>query len=148
MHAYPPMQSKFPTFAETDYQALLKRHLARKEKARLRMRRKRAELKTRPKDEQVAANARQRGYQTKYRSKRREKLRLLQHQRRLDAYKAIHGPDVFADYCRGMQERRQTAECRARAGEPYDSDMDDFEDELCSSEDESDGRESSWSPVP
>ncbi|KAK7019610.1 hypothetical protein R3P38DRAFT_3199261 [Favolaschia claudopus] len=152
MHAYPPMRSKLTNCAETDYQLLLRKHLARNEKARLRMRRKRAELKSRPQDEQIAANARQRRYQAKYRNGKREKIRFTQHQRRLAAYKAIYGPAAFAEYCRALQQRRMNAELRQQAREPYDSDMDDFEefeDELCSSGDEdSDERESSSSPLP
>ncbi|KAK7042096.1 hypothetical protein R3P38DRAFT_2767718 [Favolaschia claudopus] len=82
MLSFPPMTSKYapPTRLEVRSQ----RESDEREKARLRMARRRAELKSRPLAEQAAAAERERKYHAVYRAKHREKLRSLESQRRLD----------------------------------------------------------------
>ncbi|KAJ7152746.1 hypothetical protein C8R43DRAFT_1127200 [Mycena crocata] len=53
--AHPPMQSKYAHAGPSDYEIQLQREAERREKARLRMARKRAELKQRPLEEQERA---------------------------------------------------------------------------------------------
>ncbi|KAJ6493308.1 hypothetical protein C8R45DRAFT_989359 [Mycena sanguinolenta] len=71
------MKSKSTADGPTEYgKVLVQRYLDRNEKARLRMARKRAELKNRPPEEQAAAAERQRRYQTTFRERNRNDLRL------------------------------------------------------------------------
>ncbi|KAJ7325481.1 hypothetical protein DFH08DRAFT_1085163 [Mycena albidolilacea] len=69
MVPHPPMKSKYATDEPTDYEILVHRHLERNEKARLRMARKRAELKSHSPEEQAAAAERERRYQATYRER-------------------------------------------------------------------------------
>ncbi|KAK7043454.1 hypothetical protein R3P38DRAFT_3177839 [Favolaschia claudopus] len=127
----PPMKSRFNAAWETEYHILLQRHLDRNEKARLRMARRRAALKTREPDVVVAAAERERQYQARYRSRNRALLRLLDYNRRLNTYESIHGHDALQDYLKGKQERRRNAQAKRRAKEEYVSDHEDFEDYGC-----------------
>ncbi|KAJ6506116.1 hypothetical protein DFH09DRAFT_1101445 [Mycena vulgaris] len=85
--AHPPMKSKYCT----EYSATT---LARK--------RKRAELKARPREEQERAAERSRVYQATYREKNQSDLRIWEAQRRLANYQAKYGPEAYTSYDAGF----------------------------------------------
>ncbi|KAJ7893751.1 hypothetical protein B0H13DRAFT_2339566 [Mycena leptocephala] len=137
MVPYPPMKSKYTTDEPTAYQISEQRHAERNEKARLRMARKRAELKTRPIEEQVAAAERERAYQITYRERNRDDLAVLEAKRRREYvpsstssslpthepsdYKARHGPTVYLGYLKAKRERKRNARAKKRAQEEHHS---------------------------
>ncbi|KAK7030002.1 hypothetical protein R3P38DRAFT_3177409 [Favolaschia claudopus] len=128
----PPMRAlKFGLAEKTEYQILLNRHLARNEKARIRMARKRAELKGGATDTHEAAVDRERQYQAEYRARNREALRLATVSRRMRDYREAYGEEALAAYLQRQQIRRKNARLRRLSKEPYDSD-------LCLDEDEED----------
>ncbi|KAJ7343881.1 hypothetical protein DFH08DRAFT_810418 [Mycena albidolilacea] len=121
MVPHPPMKSKYATDEPTDYENLVQRHLERNEKARLRMARKRAELKSRSLEEQAAAAERERRYQATYRERNRNDLRIWEAHRRLAIYKAKHGPELYESYLKAQHNRRRRTRAKRKAKEPYDS---------------------------
>ncbi|KAJ7860813.1 hypothetical protein B0H14DRAFT_2576385 [Mycena olivaceomarginata] len=127
MVPYPPMKSKYGGDDPTDYEILVQRHLERNEKARLRMARKRAELKSRSPEEQAAAAERERRYQATYRERvsprsirNRDALRRWEARRRLVVYKAKHGPEVYTSYLKARRDRRRRKRAKKLAKEAYD----------------------------
>ncbi|KAJ7766365.1 hypothetical protein DFH07DRAFT_769907 [Mycena maculata] len=107
----PPMGSK-RVVGPTHYEIQLQRDASRWEKARLRMAKKRAELKLRPQEEQEAAAARAREHQT---ARHREDLRIWEAQRRVAVYKARYGLDAYKEYVAAKRERRRQARDKRRA---------------------------------
>ncbi|KAJ7756763.1 hypothetical protein DFH07DRAFT_772999 [Mycena maculata] len=110
----PPMGSKH-VVGPTHYEIQLQRDALRWEKARLRMAKKRAELKLRPQEEQEAAAARAREHQTAYRARHREDLRIWEAQHRVAVYKARYGLDAYKEYVAAKRERRRQARDKRRA---------------------------------
>ncbi|KAJ7477125.1 hypothetical protein B0H11DRAFT_2234602 [Mycena galericulata] len=104
----PPLTSRHRT-GLTDYEIQMKRKEERREKARLRMARIRAELKTRPLHEQELAAARARAYQATYRAKHRENLRLWEAERRIAVYKAKFGHEAYLAYVKARRDRKRRA---------------------------------------
>ncbi|KAJ7154958.1 hypothetical protein C8R43DRAFT_1126343 [Mycena crocata] len=104
----PPMQSKYAS-GPSDHEIKTQRRLERNEKSRLHMTRTRAELKSRPLEEQQRAAERARVHQATYRA--RNDLRVWEAQRRIALYKAKFGPAAYAAYSRTKRERK----CRTRA---------------------------------
>ncbi|KAK7045171.1 hypothetical protein R3P38DRAFT_3177400 [Favolaschia claudopus] len=150
LRRYPPPMSaiKFDLAAKTEYQILLNRHLARNEKARIRMARKRAGLKVGEMDPEIreASVERERQYQAEYRARNREALRLATVSRRMIEYRDAFGEEALAAYLQRQQQRRSNARRRRQSKEPYDSDLcqDEDEDEDNSpdvSDDDDDGSE-------
>ncbi|KAJ6448366.1 hypothetical protein C8R45DRAFT_1115371 [Mycena sanguinolenta] len=97
------MKSKYATDGPTDYEM------------------RRAELKTRPPEEQAAAAARERQYQATYRERNRNDLRIWEANRRLAVYKAKHGPEAYTSYVKAQHVRRRNARAKRKAQEAYDS---------------------------
>ncbi|KAJ7435119.1 hypothetical protein B0H11DRAFT_2257618 [Mycena galericulata] len=91
----------------TEHEIKLQRQAVRREKARLRMAKICAELKTRPLAEQKLAAEHARAYQAKYCAKNREELRLWEAQRRMEIYKAKFGTEAYAAYLKARRERRR-----------------------------------------
>ncbi|KAK6992842.1 hypothetical protein R3P38DRAFT_3224664 [Favolaschia claudopus] len=125
----PPLKSKFtkdtkekkPKLTKDDgieLEILRRRHRDRNEKSRLRMAKKRAELKGQPTEEAIAALEKEREYQAKYRAQHREMLRLVEKRRRHDIYKAVHGEVAYQAYLRRKLQSRRT---QLLATEPYHS---------------------------
>ncbi|KAK7008536.1 hypothetical protein R3P38DRAFT_2791504 [Favolaschia claudopus] len=141
MRACPPMKSKYTGCTEKQHQKMIKKQLDRNEKARLRMARRRAELKNRSASEQAAASARQRGYQARYRANKRETIRQSQRERRLAAYEAVHGRAALQIYCNSRLVARTRSQSRQNSQDGYDSNLENYEDseetdELCSSDED------------
>ncbi|KAJ7152156.1 hypothetical protein C8R43DRAFT_1127238 [Mycena crocata] len=134
----PPMKSKYAS-GPSDYELKAQRKLESNEKARLRMarcvpapltlhlhlpdcrspRRKRAELKSRPIEEQLEAAERARVHQATYREKHRNDLRVWEAQRRIALYKARFGPAAYAAYVRKNRERKRLRRAKQAAKEAY-----------------------------
>ncbi|KAJ7900980.1 hypothetical protein B0H14DRAFT_2555784 [Mycena olivaceomarginata] len=75
---------------------------------------KRAELKSRPLEEQQIAAECTKAYQATYREKHRNDLRLGEERRRIALYKARYGPDAYRLYLKARRQRtRQGAANRA-----------------------------------
>ncbi|KAJ6468694.1 hypothetical protein C8R47DRAFT_1223272 [Mycena vitilis] len=121
--AHPPMKSKYCT-GPTDYELELVLPSARNEKARLRMARRRQELKQRPVEEQARAKARHREHQATYRKKNRTKLNASETTRRNESYKTRYGNAAFSSYLKAKRRRRLARQ--AARGEAYHS-GDDFD---------------------
>ncbi|KAJ7836825.1 hypothetical protein B0H13DRAFT_1912884 [Mycena leptocephala] len=117
--AHPPMKSKYCT-GPSEYEVQAQRKAARNEKARLRMARKRAELKERPLEEQVRAKVRARAHQAKYRQKNRDHLRAWEAQRRNEAYKVRFGLTAYRSYLKAKRERKLA---KQREKEAYHSQL-------------------------
>ncbi|KAJ7441680.1 hypothetical protein B0H11DRAFT_1932861 [Mycena galericulata] len=126
-----PMKSSTvgrPTKASTSNPPPMKSNMARqairREKARIRMAKKRAELKLRPLEEQALAAARARVHQATYRAKNRENLRYWEAQRRISSfgsiYKQKYGLEAYKSYAAAKRERRRRARAKrlAKAGYP------------------------------
>ncbi|KAJ7784910.1 hypothetical protein DFH07DRAFT_947984 [Mycena maculata] len=106
----------------TPFELQVRREMERREKARLRMARLRAELKTRSPEEQESHAARNRVYQARHREKQvfsffrhREDLRIWEAQRRVAVYKAKYGPEAYLEYARAKRERRRRARAQREA---------------------------------
>ncbi|KAJ7863222.1 hypothetical protein B0H13DRAFT_1899736 [Mycena leptocephala] len=108
--AHPPMKSKYGP-GPSEYELKTQRKAQRNEKARLRMARKRAELKERPLEEQVLAKARTRLHQATYRQK---------------AYKVKYDPMAYISYIKAKHARRLA---RRRGKEAYRSAEDQLSDD-------------------
>ncbi|KAJ7450433.1 hypothetical protein FB451DRAFT_1186831 [Mycena latifolia] len=117
--AHPPLRSKYTQDGPTDYELRAQRHLARNEKARLRMASKRAELKTRPLEEQARVAECNKGYQATYRERHRRDLRIWEAQRRAGMYMARYGPEAYKEYDHAQRERKLRARRKKRAMEAY-----------------------------
>ncbi|KAJ7493144.1 hypothetical protein B0H11DRAFT_2228472 [Mycena galericulata] len=115
----PPMKSKY-VVGPTDHELFMARQAIRREKARIRMAKKRAELKLRPLEEQALAAARARVHQATYRAKNRENLRYWEAQRRISIYKQKYGLEAYKSYAAAKRERRRRARAKrlAKAGYP------------------------------
>ncbi|KAJ7126218.1 hypothetical protein C8R44DRAFT_734104 [Mycena epipterygia] len=129
MRAHPPLKAATSSKKLTDYEIGLQRHLAKNEKARLRMARKRAELKARPLTEQLLAAERERAYQATYREKNRRDLAIWERQRRHAVYKARFGPVAYASYVQALRDRKRQERQNQLAKEAYHEQDDDGEDE-------------------
>ncbi|KAJ7117332.1 hypothetical protein C8R43DRAFT_960630 [Mycena crocata] len=116
--AHPPMNSKHDS-GPSDYEIKAQRLQERNEKSRLRMARKRAELKTRPIEEQLLAAERDRAHQATYRERHRNDLRVWEAQRRIEVYKKRFGPAAYAAYSRAKRERKRRARAKKEAKEAY-----------------------------
>ncbi|KAJ7830692.1 hypothetical protein B0H13DRAFT_2371834 [Mycena leptocephala] len=116
----PPMQSHYPHGpSELELKAL--RHADRKEKARLRMARKRAELKATPYQEQELAAQRVRMHHAKYRESHREYLRNQEARRRRTAYGKRFGPAALAAWLKSKCARCIAHSKKKLDKEAYDS---------------------------
>ncbi|KAJ6557480.1 hypothetical protein B0H19DRAFT_1070143 [Mycena capillaripes] len=118
------MKSKYSR-GPTEEELRAQRHAARNEKARLRMARRRAELKTRPLEEQRAAAERAREYQARYREKHRDELRIWEAHRRIEVYKAKNGLRAFASYLKAKREQRRRRLAKKWTKEGYPPSDDD-----------------------
>ncbi|KAK6969082.1 hypothetical protein R3P38DRAFT_3244086 [Favolaschia claudopus] len=127
MSSCPPMQTIYGRSEPTQHQTRQQRRLERNEKARLRMARKRAELKSRSAEEQRAAIERRKRHQATYRAKHRESLREEESARRVAVYKAKHGPDLFNEFMRIKQARRSARAKRAKAEFDHFGSEDEFD---------------------
>ncbi|KAJ7080882.1 hypothetical protein C8R43DRAFT_1143053 [Mycena crocata] len=118
----PPLKSKHQA-GPTDYELKQQRLDNRREKARLRMARKRAELKQRPLEEQQEAAERARLHQAAYRessaNRHRNDLRLWEAQRRVEMYKKRFGPEAYHAYAKLKRDRKRRAREKKRAKEGY-----------------------------
>ncbi|KAK7000620.1 hypothetical protein R3P38DRAFT_3369302 [Favolaschia claudopus] len=127
----PSMQTIYGRSEPTEHQKRnerrLERRLERNEKARLRMARKRAELKSCSPEEQRAAAERSRKHQATYRAKHRASLREEESARRLIVYKATHGPALFAKFMKNKQDRRAARLKRERAEFGHFGSEDEFD---------------------
>ncbi|KAK7022482.1 hypothetical protein R3P38DRAFT_3195875 [Favolaschia claudopus] len=117
----PPMSDNWSLAEKTEYKILLQRHLDRNEKARVRMARKRAELKIASSVERKTAVERERQYQADFRFKHRDMLRDVTTARRRIKYRETFGEVAFAAYLKRQQERRKRARAKRLSKEPYDS---------------------------
>ncbi|KAJ7095498.1 hypothetical protein C8R43DRAFT_963468 [Mycena crocata] len=115
----------------------MQRLVSRREKARLRMARledssglvltfklivsdrTRAELKSRPIEEQEQAAERSRLYQARYRERNRVELRIWEAQRRAEHYKRRFGEEAYNAYAKLKRERKRRAREKRRAKEGY-----------------------------
>ncbi|KAJ7202273.1 hypothetical protein GGX14DRAFT_654054 [Mycena pura] len=88
----------------TEHKAI--QRLERNEQARLRMAQKRAELKSRPFEEQALVAQRNRAYQATYREKKRQELAQREADRRCRLYLERFGPDAYESYLRQRRERK------------------------------------------
>ncbi|KAJ7468414.1 hypothetical protein B0H11DRAFT_1920998 [Mycena galericulata] len=115
----PPMKSKYVA-GPTNHELYMARQAIRREKARVRMAKKRADLKLRPLEEQALAAARARVHQATYRAKNRANLRYWEAQRRIAIYKERYGVEAYKSYAAAKRERRRRAreKRRAKAGYP------------------------------
>ncbi|KAF7362838.1 MYND-type domain-containing protein [Mycena venus] len=98
-----------PSLAPADREKLLasiQRHLERNERARLRMARKRAELKLRPVEEQERAAERSRVYRARYRQKHHQAVLKGESERRRKIYIQRYGEEAYKEYAE-RRERRQ-----------------------------------------
>ncbi|KAJ7469740.1 hypothetical protein B0H11DRAFT_2238185 [Mycena galericulata] len=112
----PPLKSKHES-GPTQYEIETQRQAVRREKARVRMAKLRAELKLRPLEEQRAAAERARAYQAAYRERHRNDLRVWEAQRRIAVYKAKFGIEAYAAYAKAKKERKRRAKEKRRAME-------------------------------
>ncbi|KAJ7661878.1 hypothetical protein DFH06DRAFT_1325201 [Mycena polygramma] len=114
-----PFKSKFRS-DPTDFELEARRLADRREKARIRMAQKRAELKERPHAEQVAAAERAREHQAAYRE--RSDLRDHEALRRLRLYEKKFGVKAYAAYLKKRRRNRiaKAAKAKAKAGLDYD----------------------------
>ncbi|KAK7017216.1 hypothetical protein R3P38DRAFT_2986030 [Favolaschia claudopus] len=87
----------------------------RNEKARIRMARKRAEMKLQSPEVQAEYAQRERGYMTTYRAKNKGKLRKEETIRRLIRYKEEHHPKVFEAYINLRRANRHLARLKRAA---------------------------------
>ncbi|KAJ7849477.1 hypothetical protein B0H13DRAFT_2361227 [Mycena leptocephala] len=126
--APPPLRSKF-RLSPTNYEIETQHVLERREKARRRMAeyvsshrlppaltrpRKRAELKSRPHEEQAAAAARAREHQATYRERNRNTLRKTAAHRRLKLYWDKFGPAAYEAYEKKCRDAKRRAIQRKR----------------------------------
>ncbi|KAJ7454346.1 hypothetical protein B0H11DRAFT_2245002 [Mycena galericulata] len=100
-NAHPPMKSRYTEPSELEIKA--QRHLERNEKARLRMARARAALKSRPIEEQQAAAARARQHQKTYRERHKADLAAWEALRRVKVYKEKFGIATYASFLRAKR---------------------------------------------
>ncbi|KAJ7914818.1 hypothetical protein B0H13DRAFT_1872530 [Mycena leptocephala] len=114
----PPLTSKHQP-GPTEYEIKAQRLLEWREKARVRMAMKRAELRSRPADEQAAAAARAREHQAAYRERHCKELRRWEAQRRLNLYEHRFGPEALIAYATHKHERKRKAKEKRRAKEGY-----------------------------
>ncbi|KAJ7823465.1 hypothetical protein B0H13DRAFT_2376040 [Mycena leptocephala] len=134
--AHPPMKSKYCT-GPTEYEIQAQHKARRNEMARLRMARKRAELKQQPLEEQARAKARARVHQATYRQKNRDHLREWEVKRRKAAYIVKFGEAAYLSYLKAKRKRQLD---KRRKKEAYHSADDqqhsDDEDQLQSEVDQ------------
>ncbi|KAJ7093760.1 hypothetical protein C8R44DRAFT_890664 [Mycena epipterygia] len=109
----PPLVSKHST-GPTEFELRAQRAAVRREKARVRMARKRAELKSRPIEEQMAAAERERGYQATYQERNREDLKIWERQRRIAVYQAKYGQEAYIAYAKAKRDRKRRAQDKLR----------------------------------
>ncbi|KAJ7432732.1 hypothetical protein FB451DRAFT_1572937 [Mycena latifolia] len=112
--AHPPLRSKYTPDGPTEYELAVQRRQARNEKARLRMASKRAELRTRPLEEQAQAAEINKKYQATYREKNRRDLRIWEAQRRAGLYMARYGPEAYREYDLARRECKLKARRKQR----------------------------------
>ncbi|KAJ7439922.1 hypothetical protein B0H11DRAFT_2253464 [Mycena galericulata] len=112
----PPLKSKHQS-GPTQYELETQRQAIRREKARVRMAKLRAELKLRPIEEQLAAAQRARAHQAAYRERHQNDLRVWEAQRRIAVYKAKFGVEAYAAYAKAKKERKRRAKEKRRATE-------------------------------
>ncbi|KAJ7173284.1 hypothetical protein C8R46DRAFT_1031644 [Mycena filopes] len=113
----PPLKSKLsPSLSQYQIEAQLRD--LRNERARLRMAQKRAELKSKPLNEQLLAAERDREHQATYRERHKKDLRLWAIQRRLQRYQDRFGPEAFEEYFTiyKAQRKRRRVNAWIRAG--------------------------------
>ncbi|KAJ7088011.1 hypothetical protein B0H15DRAFT_949825 [Mycena belliarum] len=118
--APPPMKSMY-TPGPTAHELETKRRAERNEKARVRIARKRAELKLKSLEEQHRVADRSRAYQAKYREKNRQRLRTWEALRRLSVYRLKYGEIAYTAYLEARSQREARAYARSRRGEAYHS---------------------------
>ncbi|KAJ7492943.1 hypothetical protein B0H11DRAFT_2228266 [Mycena galericulata] len=99
----------------TAYELKVQREAVRREKACLRMAKKRAELKLRPTEEQEVYRERARAYQATYREKHRYSLRVWEAQRRVAVYKERFGIEAYKVYAKAKRERKRRARAKREA---------------------------------
>ncbi|KAJ7901030.1 hypothetical protein B0H14DRAFT_3422939 [Mycena olivaceomarginata] len=115
----PPPMTVIHATGSTSHELKAQRRAERNEKARLRMARKRAELKSRPLEEQQIAAERTKAYQATYHKKHRNDLRLGEERRRIALYKARYGPDTYRLYLKARRQRTRQGAAN-RAGQTWD----------------------------
>ncbi|KAK7043464.1 hypothetical protein R3P38DRAFT_2767088 [Favolaschia claudopus] len=149
------MKARFTQDKEVEYQILVRRERDRKERARLRMAKKRAQQRGLPTEEFEAAMERERLYQAEYRERNREKLRTLEMERRVSAYRAAYGEEALNEWLRKRHISRRKKQAKARGKEPYhsgddlDSEIEDTEGYILGADEGGDSsREPSSSPAP
>ncbi|KAJ7822091.1 hypothetical protein B0H14DRAFT_3471014 [Mycena olivaceomarginata] len=101
----PPPMTAIHATGSTSHELKAQRRAEWNEKARLRMARKRAELKSCPLEEQQIAAERTKVYQATYHEKHRNDLRLGEERRRITLYKARYGPDAYRLYLKARRQR-------------------------------------------
>ncbi|KAJ6549700.1 hypothetical protein B0H19DRAFT_1236984 [Mycena capillaripes] len=106
-----------PSLAPVDHKMLLasiQRHLERNERARLRMARKRAELKLRPVEEQERAAERSRVYRARYRQRFRHHEAVLrgESERRRKIYIQRYGEEAYKEYAERRERKGRVGDGR------------------------------------
>ncbi|KAJ7488155.1 hypothetical protein FB451DRAFT_732861 [Mycena latifolia] len=101
----PPSTDSKSTTGLTASEIQAQRRAERNEKSRLRMARKRAELKTRPWEEQQQAAARSRAHRATYREKNREALKNAEALRRATLHERKFGEAARAAYEEARRKR-------------------------------------------
>ncbi|KAJ7205391.1 hypothetical protein C8J57DRAFT_1481820, partial [Mycena rebaudengoi] len=99
-----------PSLAPVDHEMLLaslQRHLERNERARLRMARKRAELKLCPVEEQERAAERSRVYRARYRQRHHQAVLRRESERRRKIYIQRYGEEAYREYAERRERRRR-----------------------------------------
>ncbi|KAJ7633685.1 hypothetical protein DFH06DRAFT_1337170 [Mycena polygramma] len=112
--AFPPANSKYNT-GLTPYEIEQQRRERRNAQARLRMAKKREQLKLGPPEEQALAAARNKEYQATYRQKNRKHLSKNARARRQALYRKRYGPELYLSYEQGQRERARRARAKRRA---------------------------------
>ncbi|KAJ7301782.1 hypothetical protein DFH08DRAFT_943532 [Mycena albidolilacea] len=99
-----------PSPAPVDQKMLLasiQRHLERNERARIRMARKRAELKLRPVEEQERAAERSRVYRARYRQRHHQAVLRGESERRRKIYIQRYGEEAYKEYAERREYRQR-----------------------------------------
>ncbi|KAJ7785390.1 hypothetical protein B0H14DRAFT_3506948 [Mycena olivaceomarginata] len=111
----------------TPHQLKVVKHKERNEKARVRIAKKRAELKTLTPDVQEAYIEKARGYKAKYRETHRKALAMKTEARRRKIYKEQYGIKALVAKCMATVRKKLTCDVKAGRREHVDSGDEDLE---------------------
>ncbi|KAJ7832592.1 hypothetical protein B0H13DRAFT_1914950 [Mycena leptocephala] len=112
----------------TAHQLEVVKHKERNEKARLRMAKKRAQIKALAPDEQDIHDEKARAYKATYREKNRRRLAIKAENRRKSILKEKMGPEAYAQWRRYKRQQQLNADIKEGRRDPHPGNLEAADD--------------------